>query len=225
MEACVPSGWVKDLCEELDIPIVIASTHEDAWLLKNVKRKTDKDDAIKLARMASLGELKPVHVPEKSMRELRRLINYRKQLVSRVNKYKNTNCSIFANQGIKITTGAQTWHTGRQQLIDASKPILDCEQHELWRGELNLELTQLAAVEEHLNTVEKRLDAIAKEDARTRRVVQIDGVGRVAAEAIVAFIDDPQRFKNKNQVSAYAGLVPPIGTVVHRFVIQRFALE
>ena len=28
------------------------------------------------------------------------------------------------------------------------------------------------------------------------------------AEAIVAFIDDPHRFQNKNQVSAYAGMVP-----------------
>ena len=208
VEACGPSGWVKDLCEELDIPIIVASTHEDAWLFKNVKRKTDKDDAIKLARMAALEQLKPVHVPEKPMRELRRLIKYRKQLVGRVNKCKNTIRSIFANQGIKISSGAKTWHTGRQQLIDTAKPLVECEQHELFKGELDLELTQLKATEEHLATVEKRLEAIAKEDTRIQRVMQIDGVGRVTAEAIVAFIDDPQRFKNKNQVSAYAGLVP-----------------
>ena len=38
--------------------------------------------------------------------------------------------------------------------------------------------------------------------------MQINGVGRVTAEAIVAYIDDPHRFKNANQVGAYAGLVP-----------------
>lgn len=54
VEACGPSGWVSDLCEELYIPILVCSTHEDAWLFKNVKRKTDKDDALKLARLASL---------------------------------------------------------------------------------------------------------------------------------------------------------------------------
>ena len=36
--------------------------------------------------------------------------------------------------------------------------------------------------------------------------MQINGVGRVTAEAIVAYLDDPHRFKNANQVGAYAGL-------------------
>ena len=38
--------------------------------------------------------------------------------------------------------------------------------------------------------------------------MQIDGVGRVTAEAIVAYIDNPHRFNNANQVGAYVGLVP-----------------
>ena len=80
VEACGPSGWVSDLCGQLEIPVIVCSTHEDAWLFKNVKRKTDKDDAIKLARLGALGELKAVHVPAKPMRELKRLIKYRKNL-------------------------------------------------------------------------------------------------------------------------------------------------
>ncbi len=32
---------------------IVCSTNEDAWRWTNVKRKTDKDDALKLARMAS----------------------------------------------------------------------------------------------------------------------------------------------------------------------------
>ena len=60
VEACGPSGWVSDLCGEMEIPIVVCSTHEDAWLRKNVKRKTvkrktDKDDAIKLARPTGIA--------------------------------------------------------------------------------------------------------------------------------------------------------------------------
>ena len=102
---------------------------------------------------------------------------------SRVNKCKNSIRSIFANQGIRISSGARTRHTGRQQLIEASKPLVDCDQDELWRGELDLELTQLAAVEKHLKVVDKRLDAIAKEDPRIQRVMQINGVGLAVAAA------------------------------------------
>ena len=208
VEACGPSGWVSDLCEELKLPILVCSTHEDAWLFKNVKRKTDKDDAIKLAELAALGRLKPTHVPCKEMRERRRLVKYRKAIVGRINKIKNTIRAIFNNQGIKISSGSQTWHSGREQLNAQRKPLDQCDVAELWKGELDLELTQLDSVTKQLKHVDSRLEAIAKSDARVQRVMQIDGVGRVTAEAIVAYIDDAKRFKNANQVGAYAGLVP-----------------
>jgi transposase len=208
VEACGPSGWVNDLCLELKIPAIVCSTHEEAWLFKNVKRKTDKDDALKLARMASLGHLKATHVPNTEMREQRRLITYRKKIVNRINRNKNTIRAIFSNQGQQISGGAKTWHTGREYLIENAKPYADCSLNELWRGELDLELIQLQHLEDQLKTIESKLDQFAKTDKRTLRVMTINGVGRVTAEAIVAYIDDPHRFKNANQVGAYAGLVP-----------------
>ena len=208
VEACGPSGWVNDLCIELKIPTIVCSTHEDAWLFKNVKRKTDKDDAFKLARLASLDQLKPTHVPNTEIRERRRLIKYRKSIVNRINRIKNTIRAIFANQGTQISSGSKTWGSGREFLIENRKPFADCSLTELWRGELDLELIQLELLEDHLKTIESQLDRIAKDDPRTQRVMQIKGVGRVTAEAIVAYLDDPHRFQNANQVGAYAGLVP-----------------
>ena len=64
MEACGPSGWLSDLCHELGIKTLVCSTNDEAWQWSKVKRKTDKDDALKLARMASLKGLSPVHVPQ-----------------------------------------------------------------------------------------------------------------------------------------------------------------
>ena len=63
MEACGPSGWISDLCQECGLKTLVCSTNEAAWLWKNVKRKTDKDDALKLARLAMLQQLISVHVP------------------------------------------------------------------------------------------------------------------------------------------------------------------
>ena len=208
VEACGPSGWVSDLCREHGVEIIACSTNEDAWLFKNVKCKTDKDDAIKLARMASINELKATHLPVKEIRERRRLSVYRKNIVGRNNRCKNGIRSIFANQGITISTGSKTWHSGREFLIVNSKPLIDCSVEELWRGELHLELEQLEALQGHLKTIEKRLDEVAKTDKHIQRVMTINGVGRVTAEAIVNYINDPHRFKNGRQVGAYAGLVP-----------------
>ena len=50
MEACSICGWISDLAESLAIEVRVANTLGEAWKWKRVKRKTDRDDALKLAR-------------------------------------------------------------------------------------------------------------------------------------------------------------------------------
>jgi len=209
MEACGPSGWLHDLCEELKLETLVCSTNEEAWRWKNVKRKTDKDDALKLARLHMLGQLTRVHVPKRSMREHRMLVKYRKTVDQRIGRVKNLIRSLFANQGLDIPRGARAWtFEGRKVINGHRRPLAECSLEELWRGELDLELTQLDSLTAQLAEVESRLEEIAKNDDRIRRVQTIPGVGRKTAEVIVTALDDVDRFDNARQVSAYLGLVP-----------------
>ena len=195
MEACGPSGWISDLCRELGLKVLVCSTNEEAWHWKHVKRKTDKDDALKLARMAMMRDLKPVHVPRPEMREHRTLVKYRKTLDHRIHRVKNSIRSLFANRGIEIARGAKAWFTGREQINSYRKPLGECSMEELWQGQLDLELTQLDSLREQLAQVERRLEVIAGEDDRIRRLQTIPGVGRKTAEVLVTAIDDPHRYK------------------------------
>ena len=61
-EACSQAGWVHDLCVELQLKPLVASTTGAAWQWKRVKRKTDRDDALKLARLTAVGEIDGVPV-------------------------------------------------------------------------------------------------------------------------------------------------------------------
>ena len=49
VEACAISGWVSDFCQQEGYQVLVCSPSQEAWQWKNVKRKTDKDDALKLA--------------------------------------------------------------------------------------------------------------------------------------------------------------------------------
>ena len=208
MEACGPSGWINDLAVSLGHKTLVCSTNEDAWKWANVKRKTDKDDALKLARMASMQELKAVHMPSEGHREFRSLVKYRKTLDNRVNKMKCAIRAWFVNHGISIDTGDKAWHTGRDWINTFRKPLAECGLDELWKGELDLELTQMDALSTQLEGIIKRLETIGKNDPRIQRIQSIPGVGPRTAEILVACLDDPQRFENGRQVSAYFGLVP-----------------
>ena len=90
MEACGPSGWINDLAIGLGLKTLVCSTNEEAWKWSNVKRKTDKDDALKLARMGAMGELTSVHMPSEEHRVFRSLVKYRKTLNRRIIKTKCT---------------------------------------------------------------------------------------------------------------------------------------
>lgn len=209
MEACGPSGWISDLCQELGIKSLVCSTNEEAWRWKNVKRKTDKDDALKLARLAMMQQLKPVHVPAHQGREHRTLVKYRKTLDQRINRLKNSIRSLFANRGLELDRGRRTWSVaGREHVDSYRKPLADCSLDELWQGQLDLELSQLDALCEQRTVVDQRLEAIAAEDERIQRVKTIPGVGRRTAEVLVTAFDDVHRFDHASQVSAYFGLVP-----------------
>ena len=69
VEACGPSGWVSDLCADLNLEVIVCSTHEDAWMFKNVKRKTDyaMSNAYLLSRAQSPAQISRHFRPSNSM--------------------------------------------------------------------------------------------------------------------------------------------------------------
>jgi transposase len=203
------SGWVHDLIQGLGYKVIVANPSAEAWRWKNVKRKTDKDDALKLAKLAALEQISSVHVPNAAQRQYRSLVKYRKTLVHRINRVQSTIRALFDQQGISIPGGHRAWTVaGMETLSKHAKPLAECELNELWKGELDLELKNLDGLWQHLQSVDERLEKIAQQNESVKLLQTIPGVGRRTAEVIVAIIDDPHRFQNVRQVSAYVGLVP-----------------
>src|SRR6478672_7181134 len=142
-EACSPAGWVHDLCTELAIPCEVANTSGAAWQWKNVKRKTDRDDALKLAKLSSLGELPTVRVPAKATRQWKSLIGLRKRLVGERGRGQNRIRALLVSQGLPAPVGNRAWtRTGLAGLDQLASPLAGCRPGELWRGELSLLLAR-----------------------------------------------------------------------------------
>ena len=81
IESCGLAGWIHDVCTDEGYDVLVCNPNQEAWKWKNIKRKTDRDDALKLAKLAALGQLVPVYIPSKEQREYRRLVKYRKVVV------------------------------------------------------------------------------------------------------------------------------------------------
>jgi transposase len=209
IKSCGLAGWVHDICSAEGYEVLVCNPNQEAWKWKNVKRKTDRDDALKIAKLAALGQLVPVYIPCQQQREYRRLVKYRKVIVWRINKVQNNIRAIFAQRGMEMVRGQKAWALERLDLIAKHrKPLAECALDELWRGKLDLELIHFAGFHQQQLEVHKKLKALAAKDERVQLLQTIPGVGRKTAEVVVAYIDDPHRFQNSRQVSSYAGLVP-----------------
>jgi transposase len=208
-ETGTAAGWVHDLCRELGLVCRVADPLGEAWRWEEVKRKTDRDDALKLVRMHRLGELPTVHVPEPQVRQRRSLIEFRRRLIAQRTAIRDRVRARFQSRGLTLPPGHRAWTAAaRAEWRRAyARPLSECGPAELWRGELDVDLTLLEAVEAQVEAVEARLDALAGADERVKRLETIPGVGPRTAEAVVAHLDDPRRFRDGRQVSAYAGLV------------------
>ena len=105
--------------------------------------------------------------------------------------------------------GQKAWALERyEQLAQHRRPVAECALDDLWRGELDLELIQLDHLRQQQQEIHRQLQALARADRRVQLLQTIPGVGRKTAEVVVAYLDDPHRFRNARQVSCYAGMVP-----------------
>jgi transposase len=208
-EACSQAGWVHDLCEQLGLPALVASTTGDAWQWKRVKRKTDRDDALKIARLASVGEIDPVTVPPRAVRQWKSLIGLRKRLVSERVRAQNRIRGLLVCQGLPAPVGARAWtEAGLAGIGRFARPLAECPPDEVWRGELALLLERLRFLAGQVGAAEAKLDALASGDSRMSLLETVPGVGTRTAEVIAVHLHDPRRFRSADEVSAYAGLVP-----------------
>lgn len=200
---------VYDLGRAAGMDVLVADTTQDAWQWKNVKRKTDADDAGKLARLAALGQINPVHVPSVAVRERRHLLEHRQSLVGEQTRCKNRIRATLLLQGLKLPPGKNGWTRAvRMQLRSLGRPLAECEAEELWRGQIQNDLQHLEQLEGLLAVIGAKLDALAQCDPCVTQLQSIQGVGPRTAEVLVTVLDEPRRFKSRRQVSAYAGLVP-----------------
>ena len=209
IEVCSIAGWVCDLLWGMGIEVQVANTSDDAWRWRKVKQKDDRRDALKAARLSAVNQLREVYIPQIEVRQWRALITYRQQLVRRRTKIKNHIRDLLLREGQMLARGSKCWsQRGLEWLSQQARPFAEVELAELWRGELYEELQQFQLLRERIARVEEKLNALGAADRRVQLLRTAPGVGPRLAEAIVALLDQPQRFRKASQVSGYIGMVP-----------------
>jgi transposase len=199
-------------------------------------RKTDVADATWLAELLEHGLLRGSFVPPRTIRELRDLTRYRKRLVQTHTSEGQRIAKILEDAGIKLDSVVShlLGVSGRAMLRALIAGQRDPEQlAELARGRLRTKIPALAAALEgrftehhaimiglaldHFEYLERsvvRLDEridelIAEHSAARDRLDTIPGVGKRAAEVIIAEIGaDMGVFPTAGHLASWARMCP-----------------
>jgi transposase len=202
-EASCGYGHLHDRIAALPHATHIAVAHPGQLrLIFRSKKKHDRVDAQKLAKLLYLGEVPQVHVPSVNVRSWRKLIEYRQKLLARRTAVKNQIRALLRGCGILCP----------MRTLGTKKSLKQLNALELTAaGEkltLELAIDELSDFAQRIKRVEQELGRIAAAQPSVTLLMTIPGVGIRTAEAFVAYVDDVKRFARIRQVGAYFGLVP-----------------
>jgi len=196
-EACDGYGlWYEKLGKLANRVQVAHPNH--LKVIWNTKRKTDRIDAKKLARLLFMDLIPGVHVPDISVRDWRMLITHRKKLVQKRTAFKNQVRAILRRNHIKAPKNL--W--SKKNMLWLANVDLPSHGEILQRDML---IDDLEHVNKQVARVEVELDARAARHPGVSLLKTIPQVGNRTAEAVVAWVDDVKRFSRSKQIGAYFG--------------------
>jgi len=199
-EATTGYGWLHERLSKLARRVVVAHPGQLRLIFRS-KRKSDRIDAERLAKLLFLDEVPAAYVPDGRVRAWRSMIELRSKLVARRVAVKNRIRALLRSQAIEAP--CPLWSkAGRRWLAQLSWP----SDFEALARDLLLE--ELRSVSEAIARAERALKAEAARRPAVGLLMSIPGVGIRTAEAVVAYMDDPYRFRRNSAVGAYFGLVP-----------------
>jgi transposase len=201
-EASCGYGHYHDLLRPLADRVVVAHPGPLRLIFRS-KDKNDRKDAERLAKLLYLGEAPAVHVPALDVRAWRELINCRSQVIAKRTRAKNTVRSLLRGAAVAPPRRPGLWtKAGLAWLRQLDLPT---PSQQLRR---DLLLEEIESLTRQLRRIEQQLGQRAQQAPAVARLRTIPGVGVRTAEAVAAFVDDPDRFRRAKAVGRYFGLVP-----------------
>jgi len=205
LEACsLAFIMAKEMEAAVGCKVYVMNSGRLSVIYKSMK-KTDKEDALKLAHILedfSEDRLPVVPVPsDKEMKRRKILANYRRVQQNRT-RCINLLHALFVAQG--ITTKKCKDLSTEEQRKEAIRELTGIERDEaLYLVEcLNL-------CEKRIEKLEYQIEEESLEDKEIERLQSIPGVGPKVAFAFVSHVG-AERFENASQLSNYLGLVPRV---------------
>ena len=200
LESGPTSTWLWHELKARSLPVIcIDARHAKAALAMQIN-KTDRNDAIGIARIMQTGWYREVQVKRLSCHEVRAALNSRALFVKIRQDVENQVRGLLKNFGLIIGKVGRSAFPIRVRELLVERSILERAILPL------LELREQLKAE--IAEFDRMLLKITRDNDAARRLTTVPGVGPITALTFISTIDDPARFRRSRNVGAYIGLTP-----------------
>ena len=200
IETCTHSAWIERVLVECGHEVIVANPRKVALISRNL-RKTDRNDAETLARIARMDPelLSPIrHRGPRARRDLASLGSRDALVTTRTQLVNHVRSTVKAFGARLPSTSVEAFPSKVRESIP---------------GELRAGLAPVLDVIVTLNEKIRFFDRAVAEACETsypetKLLRQVAGVGPLTSLAFVLTIEDPNRFKKSRTIGSYLGLTP-----------------
>ncbi|MHB8196635.1 MAG: IS110 family RNA-guided transposase [Vulcanimicrobiaceae bacterium] len=168
--------------------------------------KTDRRDALALARLLRSGELTPTWVPDQQHEALRDLVRAREDAVEDRLRARHRLGKFLLRLGVTPPAGVRAWSVRHRQWLDSLRWQERAQEFVFSEYRHSLE-----EITQRITRLEKELTALAQSSPHAQTIAALQamrGIKLITAVTVVSEVGDIGRFQAPRQLMAYAGLVP-----------------
>jgi len=190
--------WLWTELSKLGLPVICIDARHAKAVLKMQINKTDRNDAVGIARIMQCGWYKEVRVKDLDSHAIKALLVSRALLVKIKRDLENQIRGLLKNLGLVIGQAKRNVFLLRAAQLTEGRPELAAAVGPL--------LKSREAIAQQIEDLDRKVLRLARNNVQVRRFMTAPGVGPITALCYLATIDDPTRFKRSSSVGAYAGL-------------------
>jgi len=198
LESGPTATWLWTELKRLGVPVICIDARHAKAVLKMQINKSDRNDAVGIARIMQTGWFKEVRVKDLNCHVVKALLTSRALLVKIKRDLENQIRGLLKNLGRIIGRAKFNGFAARAAELIEDRPELVAIVAPLLKAR--------EAIEKQIDDLDRKVLKLARHDAQIRRFMTVPGIGPITALCFKATIDDPARFKRSRSVGAYIGL-------------------
>ena len=197
LEESTMAQWFVETLSPHAAEVFVSEPKQNKWITSGMK--SDRLDAFKLATMYRLGSLRRVyHSLDHGMVEFKRAVQYRQFLVQQNTRVKNWVKAKYRECGV-VPKGDRVYKLGQREEIMKQLP-------EMAQVRLRHAYERLDQLGQQEKEAERQMVEHSSLFPEVARFTAVPGVGKVGACTFFAFVQIPNRFRDKHALWSYAGL-------------------